>query len=97
MRITKEMVEYAARLACIELNSKELEKLSRQLRDILDYIDKLKGLDLKEISPTDHILSISNVLREDEPGKSLEIEKALLNAPRRQGSFFVVPKVVDNQ
>ncbi|MDI6606182.1 MAG: Asp-tRNA(Asn)/Glu-tRNA(Gln) amidotransferase subunit GatC [Candidatus Omnitrophota bacterium] len=95
MQISKEIVEHTARLACIELNSKELEKFARQLHDILDYIDKLKELNLNQVCPTDHILSISNVLREDKPGKSLEVDKALLNAPQRQGSFFVVPKVIE--
>lgn len=95
MQISKETVEHTARLACIELNSKELEKFSRQLHDILDYIDKLSKLNLKEVKPTDHILSISNVLREDEPRKSLAVDKALMNAPEREGSFFVVPKVIE--
>ncbi|MFH0762997.1 MAG: Asp-tRNA(Asn)/Glu-tRNA(Gln) amidotransferase subunit GatC [Candidatus Omnitrophota bacterium] len=95
MRISEETVERTARLACIELDAKELEKFSRQLHDILDYIDKLSKLDLTEVKPTDHILSISNVLREDQPQKSLSVDKALMNAPQRQGGFFVVPKVIE--
>lgn len=95
MAITKETVEYVAHLARIELNRKELEKVSQQLQDILDFIDRLKKADIKDINPTSHILPIDNVLRQDTPGESLPVDKALRNASQREGSFFVVPKVIE--
>jgi len=95
MAITKETVEYVAHLARIELKSKELDKLSQQLQDILDFIDNLKTINIEGISPTSHILPISNVLREDRPKESLPSEKALMNAPCREGNFFVVPKIIE--
>jgi aspartyl-tRNA(Asn)/glutamyl-tRNA(Gln) amidotransferase subunit C len=95
MAITKETVEYVAHLARIELQSKELEKLSRQLQDILDFIDKLNKINTDNIAPTSHILPVSNVLREDTPGGSLPVDKALQNAPCRERNFFVVPKVIE--
>ena len=48
MAITKETVKYVAHLARIELKPKELEKLSGQLKEILDFIDKLKKVDTKK-------------------------------------------------
>ncbi|MBM3245899.1 MAG: Asp-tRNA(Asn)/Glu-tRNA(Gln) amidotransferase subunit GatC [Candidatus Omnitrophica bacterium] len=95
MAIDKQTVKYIAHLARIELEPSELEKLSLQLQDILGFIDKLKKIEVKDISPTSHILAISNVLREDKPKESLPIDKAMENAPQRQGNFFVVPKVIE--
>ncbi len=95
MAITKETVEYVAHLARIELQPKELEKLSQQLKSILSFIDKLEKLDIKDIPPTSHILPLNNVLREDLPKQSLSCDQALLNAPGRQENFFVVPKVIE--
>ncbi len=95
MAITKETVEYVAHLARIELKPKELEKLSQQLKSILGFIDKLKSVNIESIQPGSHILPLSNVLREDTPGQSLSSDKALMNAPSRQGDFFVVPKVIE--
>lgn len=95
MALTKKTVECAAHLSRINLNDIELEKLSNQLQDILNFIDKLEKLDTKDISPTSHILPINNVLREDKPRGSLSLEKALMNAPEKQGNFFVVPKVIE--
>jgi len=95
MAIDKQTVKYVAHLARIDLQENELDKLSRQLHDILGFIDKLKKIDVKDINPTSHILPINNVLREDAPQESLPSQKALENAPQREGGFFVVPKVIE--
>ena len=95
MAIDKKTVEYVAHLARIELKSQELEKLSQQLQDILNFVDKLKEINIKDIAPTSHILPINNVLREDIPKDSLAPKDALINAPAQEGSFFVVPKVIE--
>ena len=95
MGIDKKTVEDVAHLARIELDTKELEKLSSQLEHILAFIDKLSSLNTDNIAPTSHVVMINNVLRKDEPQASLPIEKTLKNAPRKQGSFFLVPKVIE--
>jgi len=95
MAISQETVKYTANLARIDLEAGELEKLSRQLQDILDFIDKLRKADIENTSPTSHILPLNNVLREDIPGESLPGEKALENAPAQEDGFFVVPKVIE--
>lgn len=95
MDITKETVKYVAHLARIELTSQELEILSIQLKDILDFIDKLKEVDVENIKPTSHILPINNVFRSDEAKESLPLQKVLENAPLKEGNFFAVPKVIE--
>jgi len=95
MAIDKNNVEYTARLARIELQSKELEKLAKQLQEIVGFMDKLKELDVEGINPTSHILPMHNVLREDIQKVSLPVEKALMNAPQKEGNFFVIPKVIE--
>lgn len=95
MAIDKDTVKHVAHLARIELDLKELDKLSVQLKDILAFIDKLKELDVKDIKATSHILPLKNVLRDDEPRGSLEVKKVLENAPQREGNFFAVPKVIE--
>lgn len=93
--LSKETVKYVADLSRIELKPEELEKLSQQLQAILDFIDKLSEIDIRDIKPTIHILPINDVLREDNPAKSLPVDKALGNAPSREGNFFVVPKIIE--
>lgn len=95
MSISKETVKYVAHLARMELEDKELEKFSVQLHDILDFIDKLKELDIERIPATSHILPVHTVLREDALRPTLPIEKTLQNAPHKEGNFFGVPKVIE--
>ncbi len=95
MDITKDTVKYVEHLARIDLQSKELETLSLQLKEILNFIDKLNKLDTKDATPSNHILPINNVVREDIPGESLPIKKVLENAPLKKGNFFVVPKIIE--
>jgi aspartyl-tRNA(Asn)/glutamyl-tRNA(Gln) amidotransferase subunit C len=95
MAIDKKTVEQVAHLARIELQPAELEKLSLQLHDILGFIDKLSVLDTAQVKPASHILPISNVLREDKPHICLTPDKALENAPSKNGNFFSVPKIIE--
>jgi len=95
MPIDKKTIEHIAHLARIELKNQELEKFFLQLEDILGFLDKLKQVKVTDIAPTSHILPINNVLREDSPKESLPFKKAIMNAPRHEGSFFAVPKVIE--
>ncbi|MCM8801454.1 MAG: Asp-tRNA(Asn)/Glu-tRNA(Gln) amidotransferase subunit GatC [Candidatus Omnitrophica bacterium] len=95
MGIDKETVKYVANLARIELRDEELKRLSEQLKQIIDFIDKLKLLDIKDVEPTSHILPMSNVLRDDQPRESLPISKTLECAPAKEENFFLVPKVIE--
>lgn len=95
MSLSAETVKYVADLARIELGPADLEKLSRQLQEIVSFIDTLKAVNVEAIEPTSHILPLENVFRNDLPGRSLDTEKALANAPQRNAHFFVVPIVIE--
>lgn len=95
MPLSKDTIKHVSGLARVKLEAGELDELSKQLQDIIRFIDTLKKIDVKDISPTSHILPINTVLREDTPGESLPVDKALGNAPHREGHFFGVPKVIE--
>ena len=95
MSISKETVEYVAGLSRIELQGNELEKLSRQLQTIIDFIDRLKELKVEGVALTNHILPINNVFKADKPIDSLPAQKVLMNAPEKKDNFFVVPKIIE--
>ena len=95
MKITKQEVEHVAKLARLELSDREKEKLTDQLSNILTYVEKLNELDTKGVEPTSHVLDISNVMRNDEPGESLTQERALANAPEKAAGHYKVPKIIE--
>ena len=94
MKIDKAQVEYVANLARIALSEEEKAVFTEQLGKIIEYVEKLNELDTSNVEPMAHATGVKNVFRDDTPGKSLEPEKALENAPDREDHFFRVPKVV---
>ena len=94
-KICRVDVEHIAKLARLKLSEQEIERYQRELSAILEYVDQLNELDTDNVEPTAHPLPVHTVLREDEIAPSYEPDKALQNAPQRGGSFFAVPKVLD--
>ena len=95
MAISKETINYVAHLARIDLKPEELEKFSGQLTQIVEFIDKLKTLNVKGVNPTSHILPLKNILRDDQTRPSLPTGQALINAPQPKDNSFGVPKVIE--
>jgi aspartyl-tRNA(Asn)/glutamyl-tRNA(Gln) amidotransferase subunit C len=91
MAITREDVLHVAALAQLELNEDEIVRLTEQLSDILGAVGKVSELDLSDVPPTSHPLSVVNVFRPDVPRPSLPLEDAFANAPERDGDLFRVP------
>ena len=89
-----ETVEYVAELARLKFTEEEISQFAEQFQNILSYIQTIEELDLEGIEPLTHILQSENVFREDVVKPSLSLEDALLNAPKRNESFFKVPKVL---
>jgi aspartyl-tRNA(Asn)/glutamyl-tRNA(Gln) amidotransferase subunit C len=88
-------IQYVARLARISLSAAEEEQFGAQLAGILDYIEKLKQLDVSGIEPTAHAVPLVNVFRPDVVQPSLGNEEALRNAPAKASGLFVVPRIVE--
>ena len=81
MSLTREQVAHIAELAKLELGDEELDKLARQLSDILDYAARLNELDTVAISPTASVIPNQNVMRADVVIPSLTRDEVLANAP----------------
>ncbi|MEK7858927.1 MAG: Asp-tRNA(Asn)/Glu-tRNA(Gln) amidotransferase subunit GatC [Elusimicrobiota bacterium] len=95
MAISEEDVRKIAKLARLRLEPEEVTLYQGQLGKILDSMAELAELDTSKVEPTISVLGVTNVLREDVPGPFAAVEKLLDNAPRREGSFFKVPKVIE--
>ena len=94
MAITRDEVLHVARLARLDLRDDEIEQLTAELGAILDAVGKVAELDLSDVPPTSHPLAVVNVLADDEPHASLDLDQALANAPAVDGPLFRVPPTV---
>ncbi len=94
MALTREEVLHVADLARLSLGPEEIEVFTRQLNDILEYIEKLQELDTEGVPPLAHVVPVFNAFREDEVKESLPRDLALNNAPSREEGSFGVPRII---
>ena len=96
MFIDKKVTKKIAFLARIGLTEKEEEEFSKDLSNILKWMEDLKKVDVKDLLPLRNVNDIELLERDDtEFAKNIEQEKLLNNAPKRNGNFFTVPKVIE--
>jgi aspartyl-tRNA(Asn)/glutamyl-tRNA(Gln) amidotransferase subunit C len=91
---SKEMVEHVAHLARLSFSEDELSRFSRQLTEIISYVEKLNELDTDKVAPLGNPFEITREPRSDVPQGSLPVEKILENAPVAKMDHFVIPKVI---
>ena len=92
IKITKRI----AHLAKIELNEKEIEEYSKDLSNILSWMDELKKVDVEGIEPVTSVNDNKLFEREDsEFEDKIEKKEILLNAPDKNEDYFIVPKVIE--
>jgi aspartyl-tRNA(Asn)/glutamyl-tRNA(Gln) amidotransferase subunit C len=89
--LDRSQVLHVARLARLELNDAEVEKMATELSNVLGHIEKISELDLEGVPPTSHVVDVINALRPDEPGPCLPAEVALASAPEPIAGGFGVP------
>ena len=95
-KISLTEVAHVARLARLDLDPAEKERMRRQLDQILTYIDRLRQVDTTGVPPTAHVLPLANVMREDEVRPSYPVEAMLQNAPQTAGDAFRVPRILED-
>lgn len=95
MKIDKESIKKIAHLARLEFDENSIEKMSKDMSQILDWVEQLNELDTTDISPLTTMSSEVNDMREDKGGVHLDHEAGLKNAPKRDADYFRVPKVLE--
>lgn len=90
-------VRKVASLSRLAMGEQELLESGKQLTVILDYVRLLDEVDISHVAPMTHPIPSENVFRDDEVRPSLTRESALSNAPKTDGQFFLVPKILDEK
>lgn len=93
--ISDETIEYVGILAKLELSEEEKEQAKKDMKSMLDYIDKLNELDTENVEPMSHIFPVNNVFREDVVTNKDDRDNILKNAPEQKNGSFAVPKTVE--
>jgi len=91
--ITVKEVEYAAKLARLDLDEEEKQRYTEQFSKILDHFNQLNEVNTENIEPMAHVFPMRNIMREDKAEHISTKEEILQNAPLEENGFFRVPKI----
>ena len=90
MPISEQTIAHLARLAHLDLEPEEMERLTRDLGAILEYVERLADTDEAIVAD---VLPMT-WLREDNPAPPLAPGIAVSVAPERHNELFKVPPVL---
>lgn len=96
-QLTRADVEKVALLGRLKLTDAELDAYTNSLGQIIEYVERLNEVPTDDVEPMVHAVELSNVFRPDEVRPSLPRREALANAPKSDGSFFLVPQILDER
>ncbi len=93
--LSQQDVQRVAELARLELSQDELDLFTRQLGDILTYVEQIRALDTTGVAPTSQVMN-RPVDRDDVPRETLTRSELLDNAPDAavEAGLFKVPRVI---
>jgi aspartyl-tRNA(Asn)/glutamyl-tRNA(Gln) amidotransferase subunit C len=94
MNIDKDLIKRVAELSRLRLQGNEIEKFTKDFKDILEAFSKINGIDTKNVKPSFQPVEIKNFSREDKTEKSLSQEEALSNSENKKDGYFKGPKAV---
>lgn len=95
MAISKEAVEHIANLSRIVIREEEKESFINSFNGIVEHVKNISKINTDGVEPCCNVFPLKNVLREDEAKPSYPPEKLLENAPEKEDTAYLVPKVVE--
>ena len=93
MAISQKEVENVAKLSRLNFSEQELSAMQEHMTSVLDYMEILNQVDTSKVPNLSR--NLGEMRDGDKPEKSLSREDVLKNAPKTDGTGFVVPKVVE--
>ncbi|HUJ74465.1 MAG TPA: Asp-tRNA(Asn)/Glu-tRNA(Gln) amidotransferase subunit GatC [bacterium] len=95
MKLTREEVLHIAALAKLGMTEEDIVKFQHQLSNILENFEVLQKVDTEGVPPTAQPNALANVMKVDEARSCLSPEEVLANAPRREGDYFRIRAVLE--
>ena len=88
-------VEKIACLARLGIDARDVPEYSRNLSDILAFVEQLNAVDTTGVQPLAHPLEATQRLRADLVSEANERETFQAVAPHTEAGLYLVPKVIE--
>lgn len=95
MQVDNATVKRIARLARIRISDDEAKGFEKELSGILQWVEQLSEVDTSAVEPMTRVVPIELKKRQDVVNDGEIADQITANAPLSEGTFFVVPKVVE--
>ena len=96
MKVDIGTLEKLEKLSQIEVKSEKKDEMIGNLSEIVSFVENLNELNLDNKDASFTTLEGGTPFREDVPMQNSEIIEIILqNAPKKEDSFFVVPKIIE--
>ena len=95
-KLSREEVLKLAKLARLDLTDEEVDEFSRELSDILQYVEQLQQVDISGLKPTNQVTGLTNVMRDDKVRDyGYTPDDLLKNVPAVQDRQIKVKRVLE--
>ncbi|PIU42749.1 MAG: hypothetical protein CO034_01175 [Parcubacteria group bacterium CG_4_9_14_0_2_um_filter_35_11] len=90
-------IDHILKLSRLKVKGKEKKELEKEFSSILNFVKKLKELEVKNVKPMTYPIELKNILREDEifqeKNTSLQSKKLIELAPKTKERSIKVKQV----
>ena len=96
-KISEQEVKKIAEFSRLSLTNEELKKRTKDMNNILDYMDTLNEIDTENVEELYNVHDMNNSLREDNYESSLDKKDVLANSPNSNSDYIEVPLTVKKE
>jgi aspartyl-tRNA(Asn)/glutamyl-tRNA(Gln) amidotransferase subunit C len=95
--VTEQDIDHYASLSQFQLNDDTRKRFTKEINQILDFVQILQKVDTESIAPTRHGTDRVNVFRDDVIQDPLPHAEVFKNSPLDDGVFFLVPRIIEGE
>lgn len=96
MPVDKELVEKISKLSRLNIDESKINDFVSNFEEILNYINQLEQVPDNDKQNEEDLIS-DYATRDDSVIEKLSNEEVLMNAKNKDGNFFTVKKVIDEE
>ena len=96
MKLDDTLLQKLEKLSSLKIEDDKREDTIKEIAQIVDFVENLNELDLDKEEASFSTVTGGTPFREDIPSSNPKIIKTILeNAPKSDGRFFVLPKIIE--
>jgi aspartyl-tRNA(Asn)/glutamyl-tRNA(Gln) amidotransferase subunit C len=93
MKIDDKLLAKLEKLSMIKVENRD--EMISDLNQIVEFVEILQEVNTDNVDATFNVLNAATPMREDIPVNNDSIKTILEHAPKTEGNYFIVPKIIE--